>query len=319
MLKILLSLFLLIFLTISLSAQQKKNPAFKIIPLGVKGGLDEGNLSSYLIAEGGSNAYIALDAGTLHEGISKAIAGKVLSGTPDQVLKRNIKGYCISHGHLDHVSGLILNSPNDTSKFIYALPSVIKVLKERYFTWQNWANFTNEGDKPALGEYKYVYLEEKKDTILNNTSLSVKAFSLSHGTNYESTAFLIHAKGGYMLYLGDTGADPNEKSDKLEILWKAIAPLIKSNTLKAIFLEVSFPDEVADKALFGHLNPRLFTKEMASLNTFSDGKLKNTPIFITHMKPCLDCEERIKTQLSRENQLGLKLVYPVQGSMIFLD
>ncbi len=40
-------------------------PAFTVVPLGVKGGLDESNLSSYLVAAGGTDEYIALDAGTL--------------------------------------------------------------------------------------------------------------------------------------------------------------------------------------------------------------------------------------------------------------
>jgi len=36
------------------------------------------------------------------------------------------------------------------------------------------------------------------------------------------------------------------------------------------------------------------------------------------MKPCLDCQERIKSQLKKENSLGLKLAYPEQGKLINL-
>lgn len=299
-------------------AQENKVPAFKLIPLGVSGGLDEGNLSAYLLTSGNSNRYICLDAGTLHDGIVKTIQNKIFLGSPDQVLKRNIIGYCISHGHLDHLSGLVLNSPNDSSKFIYALPSVIQIMKDKYFTWTNWANFTNEGDKPTLGKYKYVPLVERRDTLLNNTNLVVKAFSLSHGKDNESTAFLLSHNGNYVLYLGDTGADIVENSHKLDILWKYIAPFVKNHRMKAILLEISFPDEVADKSLFGHLNPHLFMKEMESLNTYSDGNLKGVKIYITHIKPCIDCEERIKTQVTKENLLGLNLFYPIQGSLINL-
>jgi len=308
-------IFLFLFLLASTfsDAQLKQSPAFKVIPLGVRGGLDESNLSAYLVAAGGTNDYICLDAGTLHHGIEKAIASHLFTGSVDEVLKHHIKGYCISHGHLDHLSGLILNSPSDSSKYIYALPSVIKVLQEKYFTWQGWANFTNEGDKPALGKYKYVYLEAGKDTILHHTGLRVIPFSLSHGNPYESTAFLISNQDNYLLYLGDTGADEIEQSDKLKKLWMAVAPLLKNHRLKAIFIEVSFPNEVPDKALFGHLTPRLLMKEMEVLNTLSEGNLLHTNIYITHRKPCADCEERIQQQLETENKLNLQLVYPQQG------
>ena len=308
-------IFLLLFLLAGpfSDAQQTPIPAFKVIPLGVRGGLDESNLSAYLVAAGRSNDYISLDAGTLYQGIEKAIDNHLFTGSIDAVLKHHIKGYCISHGHLDHLSGLILNSPNDSSKYIYALPSVIKVIQDKYFTWQGWANFTNEGDKPALGKYKYVYLEAGKDTILHHTGLQVKAFSLSHGNPYESTAFLICNMDNYLLYLGDTGADEIEQSDKLKKLWTAVAPLLKNNSLKAIFIEVSFPDEVPDKALFGHLTPRLLMKEMELLNTLSEGNVQHTHIYITHRKPCTDCEERIQQQLESENKLKLQLVYPQQG------
>ena len=66
--------------------------SFRIIPLGVKGGIDESNLSAYMIAPPGSDAYVCLDAGTLHYGIEKAIQAKLLTGTPAEVLKKNIKG-----------------------------------------------------------------------------------------------------------------------------------------------------------------------------------------------------------------------------------
>ena len=40
------------------------------------------------------------------------------------VLTTKIKGYLISHAHLDHLAGLIIASPDDSNKTIYALPSV---------------------------------------------------------------------------------------------------------------------------------------------------------------------------------------------------
>ena len=145
-------LFCLLILTTNLSAQQK-NTSFKVIPLGVKGGDDESNLSAYLLAPTGSDNYISLDAGTLNYGIQKAIKNRIFKGFSEEVQKTKIKGYLISHAHLDHIAGLIINSPADTNKNIYAMPKVLNILRDKYFTWDAWANFANEGEKPLLNKY----------------------------------------------------------------------------------------------------------------------------------------------------------------------
>ena len=120
------------------STAQITNKGFKIIPLGVKGGLDESNLSSYMVATSNSDNFICLDAGTLNAGLQKVANSRLLKEVSGEAIqKQNIKAYFISHGHLDHLSGLILNSPNDIAKPVYALPSVIDVLKNNYFTWKS--------------------------------------------------------------------------------------------------------------------------------------------------------------------------------------
>ncbi len=95
-----------------------------------------------------------------------------------------------------------------------------------------------------------------------NTGMYVKAFELSHSNLYKSTAFLVRSDSSYILYLGDTGADTIEKSTHLRELWEHIAPLIKLNQVKGIFIEVSFPDEQPVNKLFGHLTPSLLMHEM---------------------------------------------------------
>jgi cAMP phosphodiesterase len=288
---------------------------FKVIPLGVKGGLDESNLSAYLVSSGGDNNYICLDAGTLNAGLQKLATQNLFNATTaEEIQKKYIKAYFISHGHLDHLAGLILNAPNDVTKPIYALPSVIDVLKNYYFTWNSWANFASEGDKPILNKYTYQRLETNKEISIPNTSLYVTPFSLSHVKPYESSAFLVRSNQDYLLYLGDTGADTVEQSNKLYVLWKAIAPLVSSKQLKSIFIEVSFDNSIPDKALFGHLTPKLLMLELNKLNALSGNTLKNVQIAVTHIKPCNDCEVNIKNQITAANQLGLTVVYPTQGT-----
>ncbi|MEO7047041.1 MAG: 3',5'-cyclic-nucleotide phosphodiesterase, partial [Ferruginibacter sp.] len=182
------TLLIVFFLLFAFTAQTKaQSPTFKVIPLGVKGGSDESNLSSYMLAPINSDKYVCMDAGTLYSGIRKAISNGLFHKSISNVLKYNIKGYLISHAHLDHIAGMIINSTDDTSKNIYALPSVIKNLTDKYFTWEGWANFADAGEKPTLNKYHYVTLDTAKEIQIANTEMQVTAFSLSHGNPYEST------------------------------------------------------------------------------------------------------------------------------------
>jgi len=292
---------------------------FKVIPLGVKGGLDESNLSAYLVAANGSDHYICLDAGTIYKGLELAGAKKIFnSSNPSVIQQNNINSYFISHAHLDHTAGLIMNSPNDNAKKLYGLPSVLEVFKKNYFTWSAWANFGNEGEAPILKKYTYQNLVPNKEIAIDNTGLFVTPFVLSHVNPYESSAFLVRNQDAYLLYLGDTGPDRVEKSDQLTQLWQTIAPLVIKHQLKAIFIEVSFDNSVSEKSLFGHLTPNLLMEEMTKLNQLSKGQLKNTPLYVTHIKPCDGCEAKIKSEIEAANQIGLKILYPTQAHLIEL-
>ncbi len=298
-------------------AQGSKNTSFHIVPLGVLGGIDESNLSAYMVAAPGTNNYICFDAGTLHYGIEKAVSNGVFNVPAELVLRRYIKGYFISHAHLDHVSGLIINSPDDTAKTIYALGSTIETIKKNYFTWESWANFADEGEAPALKKYHYQPIFPDSILSIKNTAMTVSAFPLSH-SNLTSTAFLVESNGAYILYLGDTGPDEVEKSHNLQNLWAAIAPIIRAKKLKAIMVETSFPNEQPDKTLFGHLTPQWLMKEMHRLAGLSGGSLNGFDLIITHLKPPLTSIFKIKAQLKAENDLGLNLIFPQQGKAIDL-
>lgn len=293
-------------------------PSFKIVPLGVKGGIDESNLSAYMIAPAGTNDYVCLDAGTLHYGIEKAISNKVFNIPAEQVLKNYVKGYLISHAHLDHISGLIINSPDDSIKIIYGLPGTLETIKTHYFTWVSWANFTDEGDAPQLRKYHYQTLVPDSVIAIRNTRMTVTAYPLAH-SNLTSTAFLLKSNDAYVLYLGDSGPDEIEKSDKLHKLWEAAAPLVKSGKLKAIMIEASFRDEQPDKTLFGHLTPKWLMKEMDDLAALT-GKtaLKGINLVVIHVKPPQSNIVALKLQLKNENKLGLNLIFPEQGKCIEL-
>ena len=307
--------FLYTILLVACLSLSRAQSAFKVIPLGVEGGNDESNLSAYALAVSETDAYVCLDAGTLYDGIQRAVAAQLLSGTVFDVLRNNIKGYLISHPHLDHIAGLILNSPDDSPKPIYGLPFCLEAIQETYFNWKSWPNFGDRGTKPLLNKYRYTTLSVQEETPLEGTSMFARAFPLSHAKPGQSTAFLIRHAENYILYLGDTGADAIEGSDNLERLWYAISPLIAAGKVKAIFVEVSFGNARPEQLLFGHLTPRLLMDEMRKLSQLCGEGLKRCPLVITHVKPDSPLNE-IKRQLDQLNELGLKLIFAKQAQLL---
>ncbi|MEO6313691.1 MAG: 3',5'-cyclic-nucleotide phosphodiesterase [Chitinophagaceae bacterium] len=313
---ILLFLFCLSYFTV-FTQKRAAGLSFKVVPLGVKGGSDESNLSAYMLAAAGSNDYVCMDAGTVHYGIQKAISAGIFRGPVQTVLKNNIKGYLISHPHLDHVAGLIINSPDDTTKNIYALPFCTDVLKEKYFSWKSWANFADDGEKPLLNKYHYRVLAPGHEIPVANTTLAVTAYELSHSNPFKSTAFLVRSGDAYLLYLGDTGADSSEHANNLLLLWQRIAPLLKEKKLKALFIEVSFDNAQPENLLFGHLTPALLMREMNILSSLAgEAAMHQLPVIITHEKFGGIRESLIKKQLFALNAVGVKLIFPVQAKQL---
>lgn len=293
--------------------------SLEIVPLGVYGGSDESNLSSYLVGEIGKHEYIAMDGGTIYSGIKTAITKGTFTTDINDVLKNYIKGYFISHGHLDHLGGMIINSPEDGKKPIYGNKEMIKVLKENYFTNAAWANFGNEGELPILNKYQYKEYSNKEYFPIENTNLQAEIYELSHVNPWKSAALKISTATQSLIYFGDTGADRVEKTNHLNEVWKDIAPEIENGKLKTIMLEVSFPNSQPEDLLFGHLTPQLFMEEMNHLATYvGKEKIKNLKLIITHLKPKGNNIKTIQKELNELNNLGLQFIYPQQGERIVI-
>lgn len=323
------NLFFIFFPSLLFSAE-----VFKVIVLGSGGGPLEGDLSSYLIAPKDSSNFIAIDAGTLLEGIYKAndqgafedvvVDPKSPWNVEGQILRNHVKGYFISHAHLDHVAGLVFNSIVDTNKPIYGLDSTIDYLKEDLFNGHVWPNFGNEG-KRALNQYQYIRLHPNE--IVDFQDLQVETFLLNHPGCYLSTAFLIRYQDDYILYFGDTSPDALETEKRIETVWKRLAPIIQEDKLHAIFLECSFTNKTADHELFGHLNPKFIMKELRALANRVDPKnpssaLKGLKVLITHIKnPPLkgvSPSEVIQKELEEANDLGVEFLFVRQAEKILL-
>jgi len=223
---------------------------FRCIPLGVEGGLIESNLPAYLLAPIGSTDFVCLDAGTLLAGLRVARANGCFSDIPmprdctdsleGRVLRHHIKAFLITHTYIDHVAGLVMNSPADSDKPIMALEDTVEGLCRHIFNWVTWPNFADDREPQPLAKYKPVILRPGEPSSIRGTDMGVEAQPLAHGARVDSAAFIVDANGHYVVYMGDTGPDPLEARPTTRLLWERLVPLVRQDRLQAIFIESSY-------------------------------------------------------------------------------
>lgn len=305
---------------------------FRCIPLGVEGGLIESNLPAYLLAPIGSTDFVCLDAGTLLAGLRVARAKGCFTdiemppGCADsiegRVLRHHVKAYLLTHTYLDHVSGLIMNSPVDSDKPIMALEETIEGLQQHLFNWVTWPNFGGEAQPTPLAKYQLVTLRPGVRSSIPGTAMGVEAQPLAHGARTDSAAFLVDADGHYVVYMGDTGPDHLEDRPTTLRLWERLVPLIRDDRLWAIYIESSYSDETPEDQLFSHLTPKWIMRAFRQLAGMvaprrPETALAGLAVVITHIKPHLGTGEEtrdvVRRQLREQNDLGLRLVFAEQG------
>ncbi|KFY00971.1 hypothetical protein O988_03001 [Pseudogymnoascus sp. VKM F-3808] len=190
--------------------------------LGSTGGPLEDNTTAFLVRsiseEWKKGSVLAVDAGTHLSSISRiieqhlperktengksfltsgAFAGLELPhisarANAGHITKAIVDTYLITHPHLDHISGLVVNTaalPGIRPKRIAALPSTISAFKNHIFNNVIWPNLSDEND--GAGLVTYMRLVEGGSAALGNAGsrgyveicegLSIKTWSVSHG------------------------------------------------------------------------------------------------------------------------------------------
>lgn len=318
-----LFVFLLFLINSAIAA-----PSFQLTPLGVYGGLNDSNLSAYLLKPIESKTYVMLDAGTLVNGLNIAVDKHAIKDrSVADLLKTDITAYLISHAHLDHLMGLIMAQPElRQQQSILGRQETMDTLKKYIFNWSVWGNFGDSGEYPQLNYQHYQNINLHEWTPIPGTAMQVKAFPLSHG-NVPSTAFLIRYKNDYILYFGDTGSDKIEISSNMRNIWMEVAHLVREKQLHAIMLECSFSNNQPNDKLFGHLKPELFISELNELAKIVDPlnpktSLEGLNVIVTHIKPTLEesqhVRKRIYNELLENNNLGVNLILPEQGNALLI-
>ncbi|MCH9610944.1 MAG: hypothetical protein S4CHLAM81_02540 [Chlamydiales bacterium] len=305
-------------------------PKFNVLTLGVTGGPRESDISGYMFypIDNPDESFI-VDAGTLINGIIVADERGNLKDfeCPDgaltdvgEVFLKKIKGYFISHAHLDHISALVINSQVDGAhKFIAGTDKTIEDLKAHIFNNVIWPNYANEGAEPMIRQYDYVHLPLHQMVDLPNLSFKVECHKLAHPHEYASTAFLFEYKEEYLLYFGDTSPDALESEKHLIHVWKRIAPLIREGKFHGMLLECSVPDADSAQVVYGHLNPQLLMQEMHVLQEEVGGSLAELKVIVTHRKESLlrqSAVAQIADQIRAANTLDIQFIFPMQGDRI---
>ncbi|KAJ5682745.1 hypothetical protein N7462_005910 [Penicillium macrosclerotiorum] len=208
----------------------KDKAAFEVIVLGPNGGPREDNVTGLLVRSTALNwspgSVVAVDAGTLLAGIirllnqavPKAVDHKIVNGPfsglelPFKTAEANaayifrdiIGAVLITHPHLDHISGLAINTPileaGNGPKPVAALPSVLAAIKNHMFNDIIWPNLSDEDG--GAGLLTYQRLVEGGNSRLGSAGtrgyvracngLLTKCLSVSHGRSKQR----YHAESG---------------------------------------------------------------------------------------------------------------------------
>jgi 3',5'-cyclic-nucleotide phosphodiesterase len=300
---------------------QRVPQGLEIVALGVRGGIVDGDLTSFLIRPAGDPRALTCDAGTLGQGLLVAQRRGALGGeSAAQVLGQDIKAILVTHAHLDHVAGLLIAATDYPGKNVYALPATNAVLSGDYLNGRAWPNFADRGPAPRLGSLHLRDMVPGVAETVDGTAMRATAYLLEHG-GVTSTAFMIETGSAAALCLGDHGPD-SPGHDELRRLWQAAAPLLREGRLKAIITEASYSDPREDKQLFGHMTPSRLIASLRDLAALAGGPqtLNGVTVIVDHIKYPLGGEEAMRRlitrQLAQASDLPVRFILPRQGDRL---
>ena len=200
------------------------------------------------------NETVAIDAGSLG-----------LYGGPEE--QARIRHVFLSHSHIDHVASLPIFLENvytgqPPAVTVYGSAEVMESLERNLFNGRLWPDLINQGpvDPPLF----------HRQLLEPGQSLTVEGLRITPVPVHHTVAthsFIVEDATAAVIFSSDTAAT--------EEMWRRANALPH---LKAIFLEVTFPNALARLAdLSMHLTPATFLQEVQKLN-------RAVPIIVVHIK-----------------------------------
>lgn len=222
-------------------------------------------LTSFLV-----NETLAIDAGCLG-----------LYRTPRE--QARVRHVLISHTHLDHLASLPAFLENafeggGSPVTVHGTEAVLDCLRRDLFNDRLWADFVSL----SRGDARFLQLSPlEPGRTVSLEGLRITPVEVDHLV--PTVGFVIEEDGAAVVISSDTGPT--------EALWERAN---RTANLKAVFLEATFPDALAELARVSkHLTPATFAREVAKL-------ARPVRVIAVHLKP------RYRDEVVRELEaLGL--------------
>lgn len=222
--------------------------------------------------------FLLLDAGTVSLSL----------GSEEQC---KISHIFLTHAHLDHIKGIpflvdnIVSSKQGCQLSILSGKEVIADLKRNIFNNRIWPDFTviPDAENPVM---RYRPITTRTPVLVGD--YSIYPTRVHHAV--PTYGYMIENRfSGALVYTGDTG--PTDR------IWKRM----EGHRVRAVIVEVSFPDEMEQLALAsGHLTPALLEAEIAKMPVIP------RVVYITHLKPFY--KDIIRKQLGRIKKTHVEIL-----------
>lgn len=180
-----------------------------------------------------------------------------------------IETVCLTHLHFDHIKGLPTFADNVSADSarpvnIISVQEVLEGLRVHVFNDMVFPNF--------------FALPHPRTPILKG--VEVTAHQTAHASGLDITPIAVNHLGpavGFVIRHGDSSVVITGDTYSTEEIWHVAS---RTRSLKAVFIESSFPNEMHDMARkTRHLTPSLVLGEMQKLGR------PNVPVFVYHIKP----------------------------------
>lgn len=320
------------------SRNAEQDAAFSFVCLGVGGGPFDDDCSCYVMKPADKpwhEGAIMVEGGSFLGSLRRCLQepetlfydakfpSHVNADGRTEIFNSWITHVLISHGHLDHIYGLVLASAmNRVQRPVYGLQDTLDTILS-VFDGRVWPRLASYDESDPMAFYHLRALPIDQPLALAQ-GVDVTTYPISHGPTRlspgtasfhdemlhapslprppcakdesfcrtVSTAFLFknHRRDLDVLFLGDVEPDLVSQGTCNSNLWQRVAPRAAQNKLKAVFLECSYTTEQPNHLLFGHLTPKFLYKELECLAKFV-------------------CRSRGQDESALENSLrGLKVV-----------
>lgn len=218
------------------------------------------------------------------DGVLGIDAGSVTGALTLQEQNR-LQAVLVSHAHLDHVRDLATLADNrcqggNRPLVIAGTPWTLAALKKHFFNDILWPDFSRI-PLVAGGGMTIEWFPLEPENVYDVAGYRVQSVLVSH--TIESAAFIVQKGDGCIAYSGDTG--PTHR------LWEVLR---ETTSLRALLMEVSFPDEMHWLAqVSGHHTPRTLDAELDKL----EHRRRGLPVLLYHIKPSF--QRQVERELAK--------------------